>query len=678
MSKKTSKTWSKKAVIPWALLALPVLMQPVMAAELGGQTTGADKLEEIVVTALPLDQYLVTTSVVNAEDIKQRGNRNVAEVLSNVAGINVSTNGKKNNAGIDMRGIGGSEVKIYMDGVLINPLAKMTSAAAVDVAGIPSDNIEKIEVIKGPAPVIYGTDAKGGVVLITTKTGKKHAGVTANLAVGSYGAKEVRVGAGSFDDKSQYYINAGYTDTNGWHDVHRDSRYVQAQMKWLLDDKSSLAFHGDYSLTNKDCYNAIDPVTGKVISYKNGFWPGLNDWEYRDWERITLGLNYDHQVNKKLDYSLKLYRVTETQGMWADGRMMDKAINYTKKSGFDKKRWNASYWSSGLLGAELSANYAINDKHLVTVGTVQERLDWKKSNSPTSDPVKFGWDTFKNTRQGYYIQDQYAVNNQLDITMGIRRDSYDVTFDGKSKKDADLNPTINAVYRYDDKNTFRASFGQTYSFPSPEQLFGNMSGNPDLQPEHAKNYEFGWKHKFSPTLQSDVAIFQSNISDKIARSSKAKPWENLTWAKIRGVEFELNKKVTNHWSSFVNYTYLNTAAQDEQGEVSELTYIPKHHVNYGVTYTGDHGWKASLTGHWFSRRNTGDMGGKGDTRFGGAKKVYSTLPSYQVIDLHVSKTISDHQEWYVTVYNVLDKKYEDSLFYPGAGRTFMVGTNLTF
>ncbi|MBU2703477.1 outer membrane receptor for ferrienterochelin and colicin [Sporomusaceae bacterium BoRhaA] len=141
-------------------LALPSC---VSAEEAPSDTT----LEPLVVTSTPLEKYLVTTSVITDKDIEAKGAHNLAEALEDVPGLNLHQ-GAKGYTTLDIRGSSISYTKIYIDGVFVDPFAKISSSTGVDLKMFPVDNIAKIEVIKGPAPVTYGTDAIGGIILITT------------------------------------------------------------------------------------------------------------------------------------------------------------------------------------------------------------------------------------------------------------------------------------------------------------------------------------------------------------------------------------------------------------------------------------------------------------------------------------------------------------------------------
>ncbi|MBP2649421.1 MAG: cirA 3 [Firmicutes bacterium] len=662
----------KKIIANLALVNCVLLMLPSLV---GAQQSEAEDSEtvnlgEAVVSAVPLEKYLVTTSVITDKDIAAKGARNLAEALADVPGLNLHQ-GKKGNVAVDIRGVTSTDVKIYVDGVLVNPLAKMTSSSAVDASIIPVDNIAKIEVIKGPAPVIYGTDAKGGVILITTKNGSDYQGGNVSLAAGTWGSLNGAVSYGGGDKKFNYFFDVGSERTDGYRSVHRDTKNVNTKLNWTFDNDAVLTFTGGYSTTDKDCQNAIDPVTGKVVTSTTGFWPGLNNWQYRDWERSNLSLDYTKKVNSKLDYDVKVYRFTENNGLWANGTEYTSAT-LASKYGYSTTRWNASYWDSTLTGVELSANWKLNDRHLLTFGTLYNDIDWKKSDSDDDyNPDDYYWLDYKNKRYGYYLQDTIQANERTTFILGVRHDKNEViNTDNTTTKDSATNPTVNVLYQLDAKNTLRTAYGQTYSFPSAEALYTTTYGNPDLKPEKSKNYEIGWKHEFNDTLTGDFAIFKNDIVDKIDRLKKY--YYNLDWAKIKGIELEFDKQFSTNVKGYVNYTYLDTASADYSGTVTTLTYTPRNHVNYGLSYQASKGYNFDLTGHWVGRRYTGDSTGS-DTR--STSVVYSKLPSYNLIDLKISRQVSEKQDWYITVYNIFNKHYEEELFYPDPGIWMMIGTN---
>lgn len=649
----------------------------------GAEGNDVTTLKEVEVTASPLEKYLVTTSVITEKDIKDKGAQNLAEALKDVPGLNIHRGGGKDTTVVEVRGMNTDYTKIIVDGVPINPI----SDRKVDIRMIPVDNIAKIEVIKGPAPVIYGTDAIGGIILITTKNGKDNPGGKVSLYSGDGSTLNTFVSYGDGDEKFNYYVSTGIEHTNGFREhSKRDAKYINTKLNWELDAKSSLTVLGSYSITDKDGLNKIDPTDGHILESACKtckFWKGLNNWEFRDWEKNHIALDYQYKVNDKLNYILKAYRFGEENGLWA----------YADKIGGSgyKLGWNASYWDSSLTGVELQGNYRLSSEHALTFGTVYNKNTWKKSNSPDSDPYSYGWQEYKVDTKGYYIQDSFTPNEKTIITLGLRHDKNRVvTVDDKTKEKSVTSPNINMVYMLDEKNTLRAAFGKTCRFPNAGEMFPSKGNpNPDLKPEESKNYELGLKHVFDNSLTGNLSIFKNDVENMIIgnnNSSGSNPaFVNLNYAKIKGVEIGLDKKFNQRLSGFLNYIYLDTVTQVQVGDKSpysyeekDLQYTPHNLVNYGLTYKGNKGYSFSLSGRYVGKRSTWDdlTSPKGDGRT--VEKSYPTVSSYHVVDLKVSREVNANQDWFIMVNNLLDQKYEDELFYPAPGRQVMAGTNFKF
>lgn len=141
-------------------------VQTAPAAESESYTT-----EDVHVEAEGVDKYLVTTNTITEQEIKDRGYRDLADILSQVPGLYMAP-ADKNSKMVRIRGAEVGQTKVFIDGVPAFPLNGIASNAAVDLSTISADTIAKVEIIKGPGPVRWGTDYKGGVILVTTKDGK--------------------------------------------------------------------------------------------------------------------------------------------------------------------------------------------------------------------------------------------------------------------------------------------------------------------------------------------------------------------------------------------------------------------------------------------------------------------------------------------------------------------------
>lgn len=694
------------AIINCLLLTLPGLAS---AEESAAESADVYTLDEVVVTAVPLDKYLVTTSVITAKEIEEKGAQNLSQVLEEVPGVHMHYGQKKGSNSIDIRGMSMSYTKVYVDGVLVNPLGKM-AGGEVDMNMFPVDNIAKIEVVKGPAPVSYGVDAVGGIILITTKNGYAAPGGKVSLSGGSDSTRNASISYGSGDNKFNYHVNAGTEHTDGFRDNgDRKTNYFNTKLNWKVKDNALLTFAGSYSLTDKGCLNPIDPATGQTVYSTKGWWAGLNNWQYRDWEKTNLSLTYAEKISDTFDYNIKLYRFTEDQGLWADGRLASTAVvtaeqwlqgyvpgTASNDSGYSLTRWNASYWESTLRGVESQGNLKLDTKHTLTFGSLYNDADWRKSvsDNPVSDPYNpdaYHWSNYSNKRYGYYLQDNLIADEKTMITFGIRHDKNEARDFSKSdsKTNSATNPTVNMVYQLDENNTLRVSYGETISFPSVKELYGAY-GNADLKPEEAKNYEIGWKHRFDGSLTGDIAIFKNDITNMIDQNLGAdgkKYYYNISDAQIKGIELELNKQFTERWNGFVNYAFMDTTGKmtmyDFSTKDNELKNVPDHHINYGLTYKADKGYKYSITGHIVTSMATwdetafGKSGTTNDTRTPNTK-CYSKIDGYHTLDMQVRRDINDAQAWYINIYNIFDEKYESELFAPAPGRTVIVGLDYKF
>ncbi|MEM5768890.1 MAG: TonB-dependent receptor, partial [Bacillota bacterium] len=539
-----------------------------------------------------------------------------------------------------------------------------------------------------------------------------------SLSGGSDDTRNVNVSYGGGDAKFNYFINAGTEHTDGYIDnADRKSNYFSTKLDWRIKDNATLTFAGSYSNTDKGSLNPVD-LAGRPLWYTTGFWKGLNDWQVRDWKQTNLSLTYAEKASDNFDYNIKIYRFTEENGLWADGRNYNSSIATANSNGivpgslkngvandvgYSTLRWNVSYWDSTLEGIELQGNLKLDKENTLTFGSLYNDMDWKKSvsnhplnNYPNSgdladpfnpDPSTYHWSTYNNKRYGYYLQDNYTPNEKTTITFGLRYDKNEVT-DGpndKDKSESATNPTVNVVYQLDNHNTLRASYGETISFPTVSQLYGT-NGNSDLKPETAKNYELGWKHQFDESLTGDIAIFKNDVKNMIDKStiSDVTLYRNNLRAKFQGIELELNKKFTDRCNGFFNYTYLDTSVVRAIGGGSgvdstlvtmDQKYTPNHNINYGLTYRADKGYKFSLTGHLVTSRATWDDG-TGDSRTD--KTPINTIGGYHVMDLQIKRDMNKDQDWYINVFNVFDRDYRDELFFPAAGRTVIVGLDFKF
>lgn len=177
---KRSRTYH--AALISAIAAGFIFSPQVQAADTAYET------DTVTVEADGVDKYLVTTNTITEKEIAERGYRDLADILSQVLGLYMAPAAKDSKM-VRVRGASSDQTKVYIDGIPAFPLTGIVSNAASDLSTIPADSIANVEIIKGPGPVQYGTDYKGGVILVTTKDGKGAGKFRVSIvAVGSHGA----------------------------------------------------------------------------------------------------------------------------------------------------------------------------------------------------------------------------------------------------------------------------------------------------------------------------------------------------------------------------------------------------------------------------------------------------------------------------------------------------------
>ena len=252
----------------------------LMAAVMAGfaflpQAYAADteyETDTVKVEAEGVDKYLVTTNTITEQEIAERGYRDLADILSQVPGLYMAPAAKDSKM-VRVRGASSDQTKIYIDGIPTFPLTGIVSNAASDLSTIPADSIAKVEIIKGSGPVQYGTDYKGGVILITTKDGKGAGKFRVSAAGGSNHTYDAKLGYSGSDKNVSYAVNLSKHYSAGYLENQMDKKiYFDGKIKFKTSSKSSLMLNGYYSDMEREVLQSVDPATGKYVPPSGPRW----------------------------------------------------------------------------------------------------------------------------------------------------------------------------------------------------------------------------------------------------------------------------------------------------------------------------------------------------------------------------------------------------------------------
>ena len=625
--------------------------------------------DTVTVEAKGVDKYLVTTNTITEQEIKERGYRDLADILSQVPGLYMAP-ADKNSKMVRIRGAEVGQTKVYIDGIPTFPLNGIASNAAADLSTIPADSIAKVEIIKGPGPVQYGTDYKGGVILVTTKDGDGAGKFHLSIAGGSHHTYDTRIGYSGSDKNISYALNASKRHTGGYlPNAENDKLYFDGKIKFKTSDKSSLILSGYYSDMDSEISNSVDPRTGKTLtadinwslaqSVPNSVRRNnkTNNWHYKGFKQANIAVQYESRPNDRWQYDFKYYHLIDENNLWVHNlsrREGGSILNYSHAA----PEWYRSGWFATGNGVEANASTALGDKHQLSFGAKYVKLDWHTDENNTNLQDK-GTDK----RTSFYIEDAWSFDAKTRMTLGVRHESLSQDANNVKSTGHATDPVLNLTHDVTKADTLRFSAGRTHVFVQAKSAATNIRANVAVpKPERDRNFELGWKHRFSPKAELDLSVFYTDVTDRIVRLVRGGPYYNIDQTKIRGAELGYQHKFTQKLSAFANYTWMS-AEDKSNGKTTDAAGIPHQMMNLGLTYR-EGTWRSTLLGRAMSGWSNGE---KNPNRSG-----------YFTADLDLRYEPQTDLGVFLRVNNIFNRDYQDKLYHPAEGTNFLLGVDMTF
>ncbi|MEN6568186.1 MAG: TonB-dependent receptor [Veillonellales bacterium] len=593
--------------------------------------------DQVVVTATktPVEQFEANAniSVVTREQIENNHYQNLSEALRDVPGVNVSLYG--NSVGFEYSNsisINGSpQIVVLIDGVRANTNGSDSTLFPTGLLN-DMDNIERIEVLKGAASTLYGSDAKGGVINIITRKADVNK-TTLTIGGGSYDkenyslANRGRDGDYSWVVTSRKDISGTYANGNG-EDIpsHSNSTTNTFKLTKKINSASDVTFsydryQGDYTRIN----NAKD------FTLKDG------DNDNSDWKFI-----YNYKFSDNAANQLSFYQ------------------NKHKMS--DATNTPSSNWFMDLKtkGVQDQFTQKMGQKHTGIFGfdIYQDSIDYRYGTSTAYNDKKI-------TDRAVYMQDEWQMNDKWKLTSGVRNDHHSIYGNHAS-------PSFNLGYKQDDKTNYYVAFKKYFVSPNMDELYNPYMGTTVLKPETGHTTEGGINHKFDDTFTASAHIFETSTDNAIGYImidpvNYTYRYVNVGNEIAHGWDVQLNKKMSPFVTMYVNYTNttykMSTAGAD--GIIMGYDSMPQGMWNIGMTY----------------RQKQYDVGLQGH----GNVALPGVLPTntYWVWDMAVNYKIEQNKRAFVMVNNLFDKYYAVYGspvygYYTCPGRNVQVGVQYQF
>jgi vitamin B12 transporter len=577
-----------------------------------------DPLDTVVVTAdrkaRTVDETLAPVSIITHKDIEKYHATSLPEVLRRVPGINITNSGGAGKqTGIFLRGTASNQVLVLVDGVKIGS----ATLGATAFEHLPLDQIERIEVVRGPRSSLYGSEAIGGVIQIFTRKGGKGFQPEITTSIGSHNTQKLDVNlAGGNTTTTWFNANVGTEKTDGIN-ACKDAQWVCAPTPEPDKDgyrRESAALRVGHQFTE---------TTEAEIAFLQA--QGNSDYDgtfvnQTDFKQQSLSGTLKHRMGNKA-------LVTAQLGQSHD--KTDNFLNGTFATRFNTQRDTAS----------LQADVQVSESGNLTVGTDQQTERVASGDFEPWTPGNQQYDKTSRKNDGLFTSYQHDFG-KTNIEVSARSDDNEQF--GKHNTGA-------AAIGHDltDNLRMKASYGKAFRAPTFNDLYWPSSGNHNLMPETSKNTEIGLDGKWTNGKWS-VNAFENKVDNLINwQDMGGEVWlpANIDKAVIRGVELGASTQLAG-WDVAANVTVQQpkNAAGTNAGKLLQLR--PKQIANLDVDRKlGNVRVGAGI--HAESKRYD-------DVANAEAKK----LPGYGTLDLRADYQMAKDWTVGVKVGNVLDKKYQ--------------------
>lgn len=601
-------------------------------------------LDGIVVTASRVPEKKIDSnadvSVVTSKEIEEKHYDDVSEAIRHVPGVMVGSQGASGRTSFtNPLLINGSEnVVVMVDGMRMNTNGTMGGHAPIATL-TNMEGIDRIEVLKGAASTLYGSDAEGGVINIITK----------KPAEGTVKSR-VTLSRSSYDGEKYSLYNEGRKDGFFWAVNAQKELMGEYKDGWdrhvinRLNSKSyGVKLGYDFGNDNDLIFN-YQKYDGKYTRPDYGTNDKTKDLGKQDTDRISL--QYDSRINQRLTNRFSMYR---------NRNHINDNYNNAGSSGITNIRMKTIGMSDQLV-------YRL-DKQTITGG-----VDWYQDEVPY-DANNWGHSSMEGhsvTNTGYYVQDKWDINDRWNVTPGIR-------FDHNSQYGNHTSPSLTVGYKAGEATNYYISYKKFFRAPSLMQLYYPGGGNPNLDPETGYTVELGAAHRFNDTLSGTLSVYRQWADNQIKWGEN----EYVNTAKMinTGVNASLNKDFGAHVTASLGYSYIHADTHN-----LNFSYLPKHELHIDVDYHNAD-FRASVSGR-----------GIVDRYISSGCPAMKDYASFWVWDLNANYRINKEASLFVKVNNIFDQFYTDigsfygssanpaksQGWYSAPGRNFEIGMQFTF
>ena len=672
------------------------LLAAITVFVMGGVTAQAEELpvysfDEVVVTATRTENDVkkvpASTQVITQEDIKRGGATSVRNALSMYANIFQKSKVRGGGHDIIIRGMETKHSLVMVNGRRISNEADASGLGnAMSLDRININDVEKIEIVRGPSSALYGSEAMGGVLNIITKPSKEQTLLTGLEHTSEdtshwWHADTGRIGNFSMTLDARFNkINRSMLDTATESDPYGTAQTYNASLNYYVNDHSYVNAYMDYysqHLKTDTGTPVMKPITlttssGKMSLSGQAMLEGTGSKAYK---QKNYGISWNGKTDKN-DWQIQAYMSKFNWSTTSNTKVlgsippagpdwMKDMFNgmLQKKNAYDFNHDEHNMWA-----IEGRDSLRVNDHHRVTFGMeyVKDKVAGTGLGS-NGDGVHSITENGTTKSSSEKTLSSYAAYLQDEIEYGKWFIVPAIRYDHHSAYGSHTSPKIGVTYNATDHFRIKANYGDGFKAPSVSQLYydldmemgrGNwvhLTGNPNLKPEKSKSWDLGVEAEFGKGYGS-LTYFDNDVDNLITSIPKGKDsnghnlhrYENVNKARIKGLENTLGYRFNDTLEFKVTSTLLDakdTSAGKDLTQRARLSQI------YQLIYDDhkDTGWSAVLWNQLDYKFVTGQAWESGE----------SVKKSYSLTNFSLTRKVNKDTRVYGSVQNIFDKKDAD-------------------
>lgn len=636
------------------LVLLIVIGAPSLRAETRVSTESQDSSQVVY----SLDEVIVyrsaTVSVpsevlhIAASRIERQAINSVAELIKNEPGLLV-TSGRKNSSDLSIRCVNPQSVLMLIDGRPMNT----GYFGGADLSLLPVNQIERMEIVKGPASVAYGANSLGGIVNIITKGGADTAPYAElDGLFGDLNHRELSASVGGSIGNYSGWITIEDATWDGVHlsDDYSPSGLENGGIRANSDlHRSALNLKLARNISNRG-YLSVMAVHIQAEKGLPGSTQNAEYWRFTDWKRSGGNISYLYYLTHKLHLRSSIFA----------NRYYDELVAYkTDDYSMDSIRYD-SEMKSLTLGGALEIEYTGLNRHNIITGIRVSEDQAERRDISRNEP----WAKTSDKLVSIYAEDGFQIQPDLLISAGAG--SYHRIMPETDKSSSSFGYSVGIARKWSGNFTTRIGTSHSVFFPTQHNLYsvGRVNGNPDLEPEEAWKYEIGFDGRcefqsvgmaglqvaffFQKTENQIDLIYISQDKQKFINIKKLDSWgmeTTLEWQPAGWLDLSCSAAMIDWWTD--GESLYNTP----HTKISGRAFIRTPFKTEGNIETA-----------WFGERLAPSSGGK-----------TQDLPSYSMVNANISHPLNRWMRIRIVARNILDADYEEVYGYPAPGRQILGG-----